>query len=319
MMRTFLHHHLRRIGPAAKRRGGQLLLVTALLLCASVMTKPACAADLTYLFEVTTGAKTGDEEKIDFFIITYTTQNSGEKTVSKFLFPAKDGWEQTYDKVTAVNTTQAQRDKAVRDTYGYVGADLKSGRKIFQAYSTDQYLFTSPEPIREIKRIQVFAGDAGSWNCRALRVFRVDELGGLYRSNAASGDCYIDFRGDLIAEGTMGTDMNISWTNDKLISTKPQSEAIGVNIALKTSNFNPAYAHHDLQDSTKKTLAIRFDFADTYGAGLEAQGAMSATSNKLTNMGLAETMAVTLYYVDCYGLQHEVNVPAVLNAAEYTS
>ncbi|MBQ7143697.1 MAG: hypothetical protein IJR65_00900, partial [Oscillospiraceae bacterium] len=38
----------------------------------------------------------------------------------------------------------------------------------------------------------------------------------------------------------------------------------------------------------------------------------------LTNMGLAETMAVTLYYIDCYGEEHAAKVPAVLNAAEFT-
>ena len=321
-MRIFWNQ-VERIGRAVKRRFGLLMLVPALLLCVWLLTPSAYAADSTYLFEVTTGVRTaaGDEDKIDFFIITYTTESSGSKTVSKFLFPAKDGWEKTYETLTAINNTQAERDSAISNTYGYSGAELRTGRSIFRSYSTDQYLFTTQEPIREIKRVQFFAGDSGSWDCRAMRIFRVDKLGGLYRWNTASNDCYIDFSGDLIAEGTLGS-MSISWQNDKLIGTKTEQDtnrAEGVDITLKTSGFDPGYSHHDLQDNTKKTLALRFDFADTYGSGLEALGAMSTTNNRLTNMGLAETMAVTLYYLDCYGMEHAANVPAVLNAAEFTS
>ena len=303
---------------AVGRRGGLFMLVAALMLCACLMSVSAHAAESTYLFEVTTGKKTGDEEKIQFFIITYTTESSGNKTVSKFLVPAKDGWEKTYDTLAAVNKTQEERDKAIRDTYGYSGAELKSGKKLFQANSTDQYLFTAEEPIKKITRVQVYAADSGSWNCRALRIFRVEKLGGLYRWNTASSDCYIDFAGDLIAEGSMRMDGNVSWKNDKLISTRDYEDAAGADIALKTSGFSSP-ARHDLQDNTKKTLTLRFDFADTYGAGLEALGAMSAKANTLKTMGLAETMAVTLYYVDCYGMERQASVPGVLNAAEYAA
>ena len=226
-MRIFWNQ-VERIGRAVRRRFGLLMLVPALLLCVWLLTPSAYAADSTYLFEVTTGVRTaaGDEDKIDFFIITYTTESSGGKTVSKFLFPAKDGWEKTYDTLTAINNTQAERDSAISNAYGYAGAALKTGRSIFQSYSTDQYLFTTQEPIREIKRVQFFAGDSGSWDCRAMRIFRVDKLGGLYRWNTASNDCYIDFSGDLIAEGTLGS-MSISWQNDKLIGTKTEQESCG--------------------------------------------------------------------------------------------
>ena len=190
------------IGFAAGRRGGLLALVPVLLLCAWLMTGTAHAAEPTYLFEVTTGVRTakGDEEKIDLFIITYTTESSNGGTFSKYLFPAKDGWDKTYELLTAVNKDQESLDNAINSTYGYKGTELGSGRSRFQSYSTDQYLFTTREPIKEITRVQFFAADSGSWNCRAMRVFRVDELGGLYRWNTASNDCYIDFKGDLIDE-----------------------------------------------------------------------------------------------------------------------
>ena len=303
-------NHAKQIVSAFARRGGGLLLVPALLMCVWLVTGSAYAADATYLFEVTTGVRTGDEDKIEFFIISYTTENSTAETTSRFLFPSRDGWKKTYDTLTAFSREQAQRDRMIADTYGYRGAEISISRDIFQSYSTDQYLFTTREPIKEIRSVEFFAGDRGSWNCRALRIFRVDKLGGLYRWNTASNDCYIDFTGDLIAEGKMNQDRDISWNNDKLIGN--------TEIAIKTSGFDAAYAHHERQEGSQKTLALRFDFADAYGAGLEALGAISPTGNTLTGMGLAETMAVTLYYVDRYGEEHEANVPAVLNAAEYT-
>ena len=305
---------------APARRGGFLALAAVLLLCLWGLNGTARAAESTYLFEVTTGAKTGDEGKIDFFVISYTTKSSQNETTSKFLVPRFDGWEQTYDTLVRQNNAQASIDATVSSSYGYAGTNLRTSRQIFQAYSTDQYLFTTNEPIQKITRVQFYARQAGSWDCRSMRIFQVNQLGGLYRWNTASNDCYIDFDGDLIAEGSGGS-VNIAWDNNKVISTKSaqdQAYVASVDIALKTSGFNAAYAHHNLQDNTKKTLALRLNFADTYGSGLESLGARSASGNKLRNMGLAETMAVTLYYIDCYGMEHAANIPAVLNAAEYT-
>ena len=326
-MRTFWKQ-TERISLTAGRRFGLLMFVPMLLLCAWLMTDTAYAVETTeptYLFEVSTGARseTGDEDKIDFFIITYAPQKgagtrnqtqASEETANVFLFP-KDTWKDTYALAKAAGGAQEDIDQAINDTYGYKGVDLSVTKPFFQSYSTDQYLFTTPEPIGEIKRVQVFAGDRGSWSCRGMRVFRVDELGGLYRWNTATYDCSIDFKGDLIAEGVAG-ETSIGWQNDKLISI----DSAGAKIDFKTSGFDAAYAHHDLRENnTGKTLALRFDFADTYGSGLEALGAMSAKNNTLTNMGLAETMAVTLYYTDVYGMKRAANVPGVLNAATYTA
>ena len=302
-----------RIGSAAGRRLGLLMLAPALLLCAGLLAGTAYAADSTYLFEVTTGAATGHESKIDFFIITYTTAEN-KTGVSKLLFPKEDAWTNTYQLAYAADQTQSQRDEAVMKAYGYSGAELNTKDKpIFQPFSTDQYLFTTDDPIDGILRVQVFATNSGNWSCQGMRIFRVDQLGGLYRYNTASNDCYIDFEGDLIAEATPGS-ANVAWKNDKLVST-----STGTDISLRTSGFDASYAHHSLQDNSKKTFALRLDFADVYGAGLESLGAMSTGSNTLRGMGLAETLAVTVYYNDIYGLRRTAKVPGVLNAAEYTA
>ena len=324
-MQTFWRQ-VERIGRAVRRRGGLLMLVPALLLCAWFLTDSAYAADSTYLFEVSTGVRTTQnyEDQIDFFIITYTTTANPSTGVSKLLFPKNDAWTNTYDMAYNASQTQYQRDEAIKKAYGYSGADLRKDKKAFQSFSTDQYLFTTQEPIKEILRVQVFAGDSGSWNCQGMRIFRVDELGGLYRYNTASSDCYIDFKGELIAEAIPGP-ANVEWKNDKLVSTKTgvvstsTGKSTGADISLRTSGFDPAHVHHELQDNNKKTFALRLDFADVYGAGLEALSAMSTGSRTLQSMGLAETMAVTVYYNDVYGLRRAARVPGVLNAVEFTA
>ena len=312
----------KQIGSAVRRRGGRLMLLFCLLLCAWILTAASAnAADNTYLFEVSTGAATGDESKIDFFIITYTTEDSGTTGVSKLIFPKEDAWTNTYDLAASMEkartgrskTAQEERDEAIISAYGYSGIDLRNRKPTFQSYTTDQYLFTTEQPIRAITRVQVFAGDSGSWPCQGMRIFRVNQMGGLYRWNTASSDCYIDFAGELIAEALPGS-ANVSWKNDKLVST-----STGTDISLRTSGFDSSYVRHELQNNTDKTIALRMDFADTYGAGLEALSAMSIGSNTLQTMGLAETMAVTVYYNDRYGLRRAARVPAVLNAAEYTA
>ena len=339
MMRTF-RKQMEGTGAAFFRRGVSFLLA-ALLLCTCCLTGPVRAdettqtqtqtaakkvthaeakkmAQPTYLFEVATGAQTKDnsEKNIDFFIVTYTMEGRAEgKTTSKFLFPTKDAWTDTYSLLSKVGGAQGNFDKAIRQDYGYKGTELASRKKPFQAYSVDQYLFTTSAPIKEIKRVQVFAGNKGSWNCTAMRVFSVEEISGLYRWNAASDDIFIDFKGKLLANGKLTYDKALEWGNDRLMST----DSRGVNIDLQTTGFDPAIAEHQLQDTANKTLVVRFDFADVYGAGLEAQGPMSAKHNTLSSMGLAETMGLRLYYFDRYGTRRVAHIPGVLNAAAYTA
>lgn len=328
-----------RNGPQLRRWAGRLTLALTLLLCAYLLPADAHAADSMYLLEVGTGivkqktkqeaaaeekasedktdAEKTDAEKIDFFIVTFTTESSGDDTISKFIFPWKDAWTETCDM--AQSSEQTAADAELRDAYGYTAEDLKEDKlrkkQLFQTRTVDQYLFTTPEPIEEIKRIQVFAGDKGEWPCQGIRVYSVDELGGLKRCNTGSSDCYIDFEGTLLAEAQNASGQSLSWSNDRLMGNGARNSTI----TLKTDGFEESVATHRLQDNSKKTLALRFDFADTYGAGLEAMAAMSGTKNTFRTMEPAETMALTLYYNDIHGMRRAACIPGVLNAVDYTA
>lgn len=291
-MRVFLKSLL------AGWRSGRFALVFAMVLCAACMTGRADAAQASYLLETTTGASTGTENTIEFFAVNY--RDSANRDRIKFLFPYENSLKEGYDQAAAVNKEQEERDAYIRSTYGYEGQDLTE-RAPFQAYQTDQYLFDLPVEIKTVEQVQMFAGGSGSWSCQAIRLFRVDEVGGLYRSNDASGDGYIDFAGELLAECSVNN--SIDWTSDKLFTF------------AMTTGFRDGQRTHALQHDGQKTLAVRFDFADAYGAGLESLA--TSKDNTIRGMGPVETAALTLRYTDRYGAVRETSVAGILNAAEW--
>jgi len=106
----------------ALRRCGCAALLPALLLCALFLSAPAHAADTTYLFETTTGTATGDEKKIEFFIITY--RDTANEEHAQLLYPFEDSLTESYESAGAVSTEQWERDAYIRSTYGYDVTEL---------------------------------------------------------------------------------------------------------------------------------------------------------------------------------------------------
>ena len=91
--------------------------------------------------------------------------------------------------------------------------------------------------------------------------------------------------------GESGKGETVGWTTDRLTT-----------LAV-TTRFDEGYAKHALQHGAGKTLAVRLDFADAYGAGLESLATTPSDAAKtIRGMGLAETAALTLRYTDRYGV-----------------
>ena len=282
-----------------RMQGSRIMLLSLALyaLVSLLFPAPARAADTTYLLEVTNGAATGDESKIEFFLLNYRDPSDEERV--QLLYPFGDSLSDSYERAAALSDAQDTRDAYIRSTYGYEAAALIS-RAAFQSYQTDQYLFTLPFEMRYVINLQMFTSGAGAWSCQDIRLFRVDELGGLYRDNDGSAEGYIDFRGTLVAE--CGKGKNFAWATDTL-TTIPMA-----------TGFDAAYAAHELQHG-ESTLAARFDFADTMGAGLETL----ATPVGERTANLLETAALTIRYLDRYGSTRETTVPFLINATESTA
>ena len=297
-----------------RRRIGLLAIAPVLLLCALYLAPSARAADYQYMLEVTTGVSTGDEKKVEFFIITYDgAAGSATELNSILLFPHADSLKQSCAAANAVSTEQKDRDALLYERYGYrADAAVLDDRTPFQSYQVDQYLFTTSDPIDRIDNIQIFVGSRGTWTTQGVRVFRVDRVGGLYRWNDLGNETYIDFEGELIAESCKS-----GRTSDKLIrmSAADSAQRAPGDLELQTS-FDDAYKTHAMQHGKGHTMAIRFDFADVYGAGLECLSA-SRNQNTLDAMRPIEDMLLSLRYVDRYGATRTAEVPAVINSVEY--
>lgn len=84
---------------------------------------------------------------------------------------------------------------------------------------------------------------------------------------------------EVIGEGGKGE--TVGWTTERLTT-----------LAV-TTRFDEGYAKHALQHGAGKTLAVRLDFADAYGAGLESLATTPSDAAKtIRGMGLAETAAL---------------------------
>lgn len=300
------------------RRIGLLAIAPVLLLCALYLAPSAYAAEYQYMLETATGVSTGDEKNVEFFIITYDgAAGSAVELNSALLFPHTNSLKESYAAANAVGSEQKDRDKLLYDRYGYrADAAVLDNRTPFQSYQVDQYLFTTSEPIDRIDNIQIFVGSRGTWTTQGVRIFRVDRVGGLYRWNDLSNETYIDFEGELIAESCKNG-RSISWTGDKLIrmSAADSSQRAPGDLELQTS-FDDAYKTHTMQHNKGNTMAIRFDFADVYGAGLECL-TLSRGQNTLDTIHPIEDMLLSLRYVDRYGATRTAQIPAVINSTEY--
>ncbi len=303
---------------ARLRRLGLFAFAPLLLLCALSLAPNVHAAEYQYMLEVATGVSTGDEREVEFFIITYDgAEGSAVELNSTLLFPHADSLKKTCAAANAVSSEQKNRDELLYGRYGYrADASVLNDRTPFQPYQVDQYLFTTPDRIDRIDNIKIFVGSRGTWISQGVRVFRVDELGGLYRWNDLSNETYVDFAGELIAESCKGG-RSISWTSDKLIgmSAADSVQRSAGDLELQTS-FDDAYKTHPMQHETGRTMAIRLDFADVYGAGLECLSA-SGGRNTLDTMRPVEDMLLGLRYTDRYGAVRTAEIPAVINSAEY--
>ena len=287
---------------------GQLLLGLALLSClvCAVMTPTARAAnDYTYAFEVTTGASTGSENKIQFFLIHYTDENWEQH--SQFLFPGEGSLEEGYKIAAAASKAQSNRDTEINKLFSYSVPNLEK-RKPFQAYKTDQYIFSLPVSIHSVDQIQIFAKGNGSWACQAARVLSVSKMGGLYRYNDYSPDAYVDFEGTMIAQVNFSSAAahTISWDADKLINLGGSDSLSGVSLSVPSGSAGSRRIQHS---DNGRTLALLIHFADTYGGGLEALSTLTSTTyEKLSELGRIETGAWTIRYVDVYGATRETSV-----------
>ena len=296
----------------------------------------------TYMLEVSTGSVRygGTADNVKYFVIYYTT-GTGEnaKTRSAVIFPGKDAMRKSMDAASSVGNREERR-QTVREVFGYTTAALRD-RKGLGNVHTDQLLFTTPDKIETIDRIQIFGrleettGPDGkpktapsTWACQGMRVYRVDTLYGLEMYGWYSDDGYIDFKGEVIADVVMASGGGIfHWDTSagvhNIVGPGASSGAGGVTLvntktAASYGRENFVGTQHDSQVTNR--VVFQIDLADIGGGGFEClAGSYEAGSeSKISALKLCETASLRFYYRDTYGCIREVFAPVIVDSLGWT-
>ena len=265
-----------------------------------------------YILEVDTGVSNGS--KIEFFEIKYT--GTDNKTYKQFLFPGEDSLANGLREVR--NYGSDENILKDMDSYYHYSLDANKPWEVtgkgsgLQSNSVDQYYFTTEVGIDTVLKIDAFMGNAGTWTCRRLQLFKVDSISGLRMAGVWSNTWYIDYKGKLIAEITdrASSDFNVRNSANYLRTDQ--------NAKLKTNFSDVSYGAHTLQE--EHTYGFRMDFADIYGAGLESLIMEYSDDKEDLNSDkcIAEMLTYTIQYNDIYGNLRTVSIPVITSLGYQT-
>ena len=300
------------------------------------------AVENTYMMEVCTGSVRGGgtADNVKYFVIYYTS-GTGENAVrrSAVIFPGKDALKKSMTMASAVGNRNDRRAK-VESSFGYTTDSLEN-RKGLGALHMDQMIFTTPEPITTVDRIQVFGrleeyvgadgkkvSVASTWACQSMHISRVDQINGLEMYGWYSNDGYIDYKGQVIAEVVMADGGGIfHWNNSAgvfSISGPGMPGMIGltlVNTQTAAGYGKPNHVNLEHSSQVNTRVLFRLDLADDGGSGFESlAGSYEAGSHtKVSELQFCETAALRIRYEDIYGAIREISLPLIINSLGWTT
>ena len=290
------------------------------------------AAENTYIFEVSSGTRQGGEaaDNILYFVLEYTTARAKRSVV---LMPGIDAVSESLDIASAAGNRYA-RENSVFTCFGYSTDDYRD-RVGLGSLATDQMMFTTPEPIVTVDKIQIFGKktDEGSdWSCQGMRVFKVNTLYGVDMYGWYSNEYFIDFDGEVIADAVMAPGSGFfRWNNTggtfNIVGDSVPNGTAGCTLINTATNstiresYETRYNTKSFVGSGHTTQAdhktfLRLDFADTGGAGFETLAASYELGSKtpISRMGLCECAVLIVRYEDIYGCIREAELPLIVNS-----
>lgn len=260
--------------------------------------------------EVFTGFSAGDQ--VGGFIIEYK-DTSGENR-AEYIFPNDGDYyaSQQYaiEHMPEEAVSDYEEQKKAMKSLGYTCADWSNAKdtKPLQPYSQNTYFVELGYELESIERIQVLwdpnMGTTDNWDCQDILVYLVEEIKGVHMYGQASVQIYYDYVGELVAKYIPET--------AKFYGSKSTIFTLDAGDELQVSGFG-ANAYKEVDDSE---YIVKLDFADAYGAGVEAFGNVK---NKLSfdKMSLPEMLTIRMDYVDVFGVKRMVYVPVITSAYNY--
>ncbi|MBO6159465.1 MAG: hypothetical protein J6P72_09465 [Firmicutes bacterium] len=300
-----------------------------------------------YILEVSTGTTQGGTpiENILYFAVHYT---AGGSKHTEIIMPQEDAVQRGFEIAYNVGN-RSSRANMVKDLFGLNVNE--NDPAALGSVQTDQFLFTTTEPITSIDKIQIFGrttntptysadgirvisritGTRSTWSCQGMRVLQVDKLYGLDYYGFISNKRFIDFSGKVIAEAAMLSGAgNFIWENSggqyNIVPLGGDNGTAGVDLVNSSnkSTYEGRYnttTHVDQERPSQgdKPLVIRLDLADDGGAGMEAFAASyeAGSQTKISDLKFCEGGAFQIRYMDVYGDQRDIAVPMVSSALGY--
>ena len=285
--------------------------------------------DRTYILEVSSGTRLGGgyADNILYFSVYYTDTKGVQRNT--ILMPGVDAVSNGYETAMKAGAPTARRN-LVQELFEYTTAPLEN-RKALGSVVTDQILFTTPERVESIDKIQIFgkaSATSNVWPCQGMRVYEVDALGGLEMYGWYSDMGYIDFTGKLIAEVIMAPGGgNFNWnTSGGAHVVSPYAKGTPQDVFLVNTSSKEEYesasgktTHIGLTvDSQRKNpVIIRMDLADKGGAGFESMLSIysdSQTEPTIAQSHFVEAASLSIRYEDIFGDLRDITLPLIVNA-----
>lgn len=187
--------------------------------------------------------------------------------------------------------------------------------------STNTIFFNSYTEIATIKSISVIpkipiSVDNDGWDCYGIDVYAVSEVNGLSLNGYVSNETTVLFTGKEIANVTYADNtskaLSFDFSDESTRTITPEGGTVDRNqtIAyLKNSGLN-----HDTDD---ENFMVKVDIADVYGAGLEEYMSDPGKKTKLSDLKMAEPLALMLVYRDVNGTVKTSTMPVLTSALTY--
>ena len=265
------------------------------------------APENTYVLSACTGAKAGDS--VLYFSIEYKDKNN--ITRQHFLFPHVDGFDRSnsllryYAGGADIKTSYG---KKIAGELNYQVEDVSSA--ILGAYNVQDFAFKTEAEIKEVVSIDVYL-DKGSWNCGGLSVYSMTKYKGLEEYGMISGQQFLDFEGELIADATKTTSAVLSGGgDDKVFHIGGIYDSKKFNLRTFT---DPSTRVKKKFAAEEEPVTFRMDFADVYDSGLECFLNSDASPLKSDN-GIVEDISLGIQYKDIHGWTRKVTLPVVISS-----
>ena len=280
----------------------------------------------TYALQVATGKVEG--ATIQYFAIRFIDTNGYART--EFVFPHEDSLTSSYNTAKKYGTVDTS--EAVKDLLGYTTNETTlTGLK---SNSLDTYLFTLEYAVDFSKSldIEVFmhreqdnSSVKNEWTCDDVRFYSVERIAGLGIVGSYSSEQYIAFNGKLYAQfnkkQSNSGDFSVNEADRLFRLGSDKNAKYGLNVYKSDT----AVAYDGINSGNN--LTFRFDFADIYGAGIEALAAeyndyvakvieIDAYKDSLFSkrMQLCEALCLTVKYEDIYGKTRTVKIPVITSS-----